>query len=212
MNLKSTLREEPRFCKICFNQIKDNSLHSLVMKNNQLCEECFAKFEPKFINFKLDGIKGLAIYEYDQTIKELLFKFKGCYDIELKDVFLDRYINYLRLKYYGFEMVPIPSYYLDDQTRGFNHVKNIFNRLKLPMLKIIKKTKKEKQANKNKKEREQVIKILEAEGLEKVRNKKILLVDDVMTTGSSLRAALSLIKPGKPKKIEILVMAKTVQT
>ena len=205
------LENKEQYCKICFNKIGDYSLHNLMCKNNILCEQCFNKFAPKFIHFKLDGIDGLAIYEYDQNIKELLFKFKGCYDFEMKDVFLDRYYQYLRLKYLGFVVVPVPSYYLDDMTRGFNHVVEIYNRLKLPVYKIIKKTKKEKQASKNKKERKEIGKILEIENIESIKNKKILLVDDVMTTGSSLLACIKLLRSGKPKKIEILVIAKNIE-
>ena len=204
------LREKERYCKICFQKIGDYSFHNLIHKNSQLCESCFNKFAPKFIHFKLDGINGLAIYEYDQNIKELLFKFKGCYDFEMKDVFLDRYYQYLRAKYYGYVVVPIPSYFLDDQTRGFNHVVEIYSRLKLPVLKIIKKTKKEKQASKHKKERKEIGKILEIEDIESIRNKNVLLVDDVMTTGSSLLACINLLRSGKPKRIEILVIAKNV--
>lgn len=204
------LKIPKQYCKICFNEISDYSLYSLCHKNNIICENCFSKFEPKFINFKLDGCKGLSIYEYDQNIKELLFKFKGCFDIELKDVFLDRYINYLKVKYHGFVVVPIPSYHLDDLTRGFNHVEQIYNRLNLSVLKLIKKTKQEKQANKNKKERLEVAKIFEIMDLEKIKNKKVLIVDDVMTTGSSMSAAINLVKGGKPKRIELLAIAKNV--
>ena len=37
---------------------------------------------------------------------------------------------------------------------------------------------------------------------------KILIVDDVITTGATLRASINLIKSLKPKTIEILTMAK----
>lgn len=205
------IREKRNYCRICFKPINDYSLYNLLNNNGILCEECFTNFAPKFIHFRINGVNGLAIYEYDETIKELLFKFKGCFDIEMKDVFFDRYYRYLRLKYYGYYVVPVPSYYTDDLTRGFNHVVEIYNRLNLPMLKIIKKTKQEKQANKHKKERLEVSKILVGEDIEQVKNKKILIVDDVMTTGSSLSAVIDIIRHGHPKKIEVLVMAKNVE-
>ena len=40
--------------------------------------------------------------------------------------------------------------------------------------------------------------------------KNILIVDDVFTTGSTIRAAIDLVKQAKPKNIKVLVMAKTV--
>ena len=41
-----------------------------------------------------------------------------------------------------------------------------------------------------------------------IKEYKILIVDDVITTGATLRASINLIKSLKPKTIEILTMAK----
>ena len=191
--------------------MKDYSLFNIVNKNSQICENCFNKFMPKFINFKIGEIDALSIYEYDANIKELLYKFKGCYDIELKDVFLDRFIIYLKIKYRGYSIVPLPSYHLDDQKRGFNHVEEIYRRLNLPMLKILKKVKNEKQAKKSKKERMNSQKNFEITDINLVKNKKILIVDDVYTTGSSMNAAINLIRQGNPRKIAVLVVAKNIE-
>ena len=123
-------------------------------------------------------------------------------------MFLDRYYWYLRFLYHGYVIVPVPSYHLEDDKRGFNHVVEILYRLKLPMLKIIKKIKDVKQAKQNKKERLHAYKNFDITDLHLIRNKKVLIVDDVYTTGSSMRAAIDLVKKGKPKKIRVLVMAK----
>ena len=189
----------------------DKTLNSIVNKNSKICEKCFNKFQPKFIHFHIDKIDCLSIYEYDPTIRELLYKFKGCYDIELKDVFLDRYINYLKIKYYGYHIVPLPSYHLDDLKRGFNHVEEIYRRLNLPILKVLEKVKNEKQAKKNKKQRMRSNKTFEITDTSVIKNKKILLVDDVYTTGSSMNAAINLVKQGNPRKISVLVIAKNIE-
>ena len=41
-------------------------------------------------------------------------------------------------------------------------------------------------------------------------NAKILLVDDIITTGATMHKAIELIKTLKPNKIEILIMSKTM--
>ena len=208
MNL--SLEPKSNICRICFKEIKDHNLYNLFNKNNIICEECFSKLEPRYIHFQIDDVKATSIYVYNQEMKELIYKFKGCYDIEMGDVFLNRYLWYLKLKYKGFYIVPLPSYEMDDKRRGFNHVVEIYNRLNLPVLKVIKKTKESKQAKKSRKERLKAIDSFGVEDIEQVKGKKILIVDDVYTTGSSVRAAITLVKRGKPKYIEVLVIAKNI--
>ena len=197
------------YCKICFNEINDFSLYSLVNKNNLLCESCFHKFQAKFINFNINNVHGLAIYEYDQTIKELIYKFKGCYDYELKDVFLSRYLPYLRLKYKGYLIVPMPSYYIDDEKRGYNHVIEIYKSLNLEICPLIYKAKKHKQSDHSSKGRMDISNVLKLKENVSMKGKKLLLVDDIFTTGSTLFTAIEIIKKLNPKKMEILVVAKT---
>ena len=173
-----------------------------------MCFSCLLECDPKFIDFKIEDIQGLSIYEYNEKLKELIYKFKGCYDIELKDVFLYPYENELSLIYKGYIIIPIPSYFEDDEVRGFNHVELIFSNLKLEMVKALEKVEKVKQSEKNQKQRQQIKKYLKVKNIDKIKNKKILLVDDICTTGSTLKAAIDLLKEAAPKDIKILVLCK----
>ena len=174
-----------------------------------MCENCFAKLKAKFATFKDENITGLAIHDYDETIKELIYKFKGCYDYELKDVFLTRYIQYLRIMYRGYVVIPAPSYYLDDERRGFNHVIEIFKGLNKEILPIISKIKPHKQSDHTSKGRMDITSVLKIDEKVSLKGKNVLLVDDIYTTGSTLFSCLQLIKKLHPKKIQILVIAKT---
>lgn len=173
-----------------------------------MCFSCLLECDPKFINFKIEGYNGLSIYEYNEKLKELIYKFKGCYDIELKDAFLYPYENELSLIYKGYIVVPIPSYFKDDETRGFNHVKLIFSNLKLETIKVLEKTEKYKQSDRNQKYRELIKNYLKVNEIDKIKGKNILLVDDICTTGSTLKAAINLLKEATPKDIKILVLCK----
>ena len=196
-------------CKICFKDIRDYSLFSITNRRNLLCENCFGKLKAKFTTFNIGSVKGTAIYEYDDTIKELIYKYKGCYDYELKDIFLYRYLTYLRIKYHGYIVIPVPSYYLDDEKRGFNHVIEIYKALKVKMETIIYKNKPHKQSENNCRKRKSIKSILSIDEKCNLKGKKILLVDDIMTTGSTLLTCIELLRSKIPKKIEILVIAKT---
>lgn len=197
------------FCKICFKKINDYSLYNLIRKKNILCEECFSKLDAKFISFKIGKAKGISIYEYTDFIKELIYKFKGCGDYELKDVFLFRYLTYLRLKYHGYYIVFVPSYYIDDERRGFNHVKAIYESLKLKELPVLKKKTAHKQSDQSYKGRRSIKDVLEIDNKISLKGKKILIVDDIMTTGSTLLTSIELLKSVGAKRIETLVIAKT---
>jgi competence protein ComFC len=154
--------------------------------------------------------RALAIYEYDDFIREKLYLLKGCFDIELAPIFLSDFGPILRLIYAGYYVVPVPSYIVEDEIREFNHVEEIFAPLKLTFMKIIKKTTRIKQSDQKVDKRKNIINFLEVKNGELITNKKILLVDDVYTTGSTIDACIKLLEPYKPKKISILVMSKVI--
>jgi len=106
-------------------------------------------------------------------------------------------------------MVPAPSYPKNDEERGFNHVEEIFSNLNLKMTKIIHKIKQVKQADLTTKEREQIRSVLEIDDVD-LRGKKILLVDDVFTTGSTIKAMIQLVREKGAKNIKVLLMSKTI--
>ena len=173
-----------------------------------MCKSCQEQFNPRFINFEIEGVKGLSIYEYDDNIKNLLYLFKGCYDVELANVFLYRFKKELNMLYKGYVLVPAASYHEDDEKRGFKHIIKMFENINLPFAEVIKKISPFKQAEHNKKERKEIRNHLIIENKEWLRDKKVLIVDDVCTTGSTIKSMIELIKTANPKKIKILVMSK----
>lgn len=185
-------------------------MYNFFHPESELCEKCFQSLKAEFIHFYVGDVPTLAIYHYDDTIKNLLYKFKGCYDYELKNVFLERYLLYLRIIYAGYVVVPVPSSKVDDEKRGFNHVDEIFKSLKLPMEYVLKKEVREKQSSKSKKSRSKIDKQIVIENKEKIKGKKVLVVDDVYTTGATLYKSISLVKSASPKKVKALVVAKTI--
>lgn len=203
------LKSNNNICKICFKNINNYSIHNIFF-NEIICENCYKEMNPLFINFKLNNIKSLAIYEYNQKIRELLYQFKACKDYELKDIFLNKFLFYLKLKFKNYYLVFAPSFKDHDKDRGYNHVKEIFNTLNLKYIDCLIKTKDIKQANLTFKERENIKDYIKIENYTNLKNKKILLVDDVLTTGNTLKACIKQIEEKKPKKIRILVMAKRI--
>lgn len=203
------LKRPMRVCKICFHDFYDDSLIHLANSKLCVCKNCLKEIQGKFLKFDVDGVPAISIYDYDDRIQSLLYQFKGCYDYELRDVFLIRYYRELSLRYKNYVVVPIPSFSEDDEEREFNHVVEIFRLLNLQMLFLLKKTARVKQANSTSKQRKDIHKYLQLVDRPDLSNKKILIVDDVYTTGSTMKAAIALIRQLNPKKIRVLVISKT---
>lgn len=212
MKLKQPLKKSnmrTNHCLSCFEFIETNSIRFLVGNKQFLCKNCLNKRKPKFESFVLDGIKGLSIYEYDDAYKGSLFTLKGCGDIELAKTFLNPYEREISLYYSDYYIIPAPSYIDDDLARGFNHVEEIFKPLKLDFIKIFSKKQRIKQSDLSSEKRAEVINNLEVKNNVDLTGKKILIVDDVMTTGCTIKAMIKLLKPLHPKRIKILVGART---
>lgn len=183
---------------------------SSIYSNNKVCASCFEAMEPGMKKIKLDRWIGYFLYPYNESIRKMIYDFKGCYDYELSDVFLSRQKEYLKLLFRGYVLIPAPSHESHDKRRGYNHVEEIYKELNLPLLPLIKKTKDVKQSDQHFEDRKKIGSILEMENGECLRGKKVLFVDDILTSGSTVRACLSLIEKEKPKKIRFLVLAKTM--
>lgn len=203
--------EKIKYCKLCFEPIKGMGILDLLMQNPLICEKCQKKFAPIFSKFYIDGIKGMSIYDYDQTIREYLFQLKGAFDVEIAPIFLLPFARFLRFRYRKFILVPAPSSGESNLQRGFNHVQEIFSVLRLPIINVFKKTSVVKQVGLTYEQRQNIIKHIEIKDASRLQGKKVLLVDDVMTTGATLKAMIALLKRAGILKIEILVLSSIQQ-
>ena len=198
-----------RNCLICFKKVNITDFCRLFNSKIPICQACQTEMEPKFIKFHVDNHKATFLYDYNPFIRKLIYQYKGCYDYELHQVFLDRYAKEIKLRYFDCVIIPIPSYQNEDEQRGFNHVVETFKSIGLNMLNILEKTEKHKQALSSFKQRKEVYKYLELRSYPDLSKKKVLIVDDVYTTGSTMKSAIHLIEKLNPKKIDVLVVAKT---
>ncbi len=82
--------------------------------------------------------------------------------------------------------------------------------LKLPMGFYLEKRVEAKQSDLSAKERAKIGKYMAYVGPNSLKNKKILLVDDVYTTGSTAKSCLDLLLERHPKKLALLVMSRGV--
>lgn len=127
----------------------------------------------------------------------------------MKDIFLNLFIKEIKLYYQDYKIIPAPSYIKDDEIRGFNHVIEVFKQTGLEVLPVVEKTEHFKQADKTAKERQLVGKHLRLISNVLLNKQKVLIVDDIYTTGATMRSMIKLVENLNPKDIKVLVLAKT---
>jgi competence protein ComFC len=193
-------------CKICFGDIRRDTLLTFFNSSPCLCPDCFNKINYSFSRGKIGTVSILSLAEYKQPLSELLIRYKETLDVELAPVFLSYYAPYLKAVYDGYTIVEVPSSKSKLEKRGFDHLKLIFSPLGLPFADVLFKDEGTEQKKNNALERREAGKLFHLKEPTDLSKKKILLVDDVITTGSSLKACLGLIKQCHPKKIKILVL------
>lgn len=197
------------FCKVCFKDISTFSEASLLEPNNILCDKCFHEMKPTFMKFKVGEFQAISCYFYNEKIREMLYCLKGCYDIELADIFLVNQKILFSILFHSYYLVPAPSFKDKDEARGFNHVEEVFKGIGKGYIHAIKKKDDVKQADLNYQERQKIGEHLFIDEKADLHGKKILFVDDLITTGATAKACCSLLKNAGANKVKILSVART---
>ena len=187
-------------CLVCYKTI-EQTFNGLFKENCKLCYNCMNKFKIRNQKFKIEGVEGLVLYYYDDFFKDILYRYKGCGDYLLKDCFL---INDLKNKYRGYCVVLAPSNKDGEIKRGFNHLESIFLNFKMPIIKCFRKTKKWKQSSKKIEERKNIQNIIKLDKNGLIGVKKVLIVDDVMTSGSTIKTMIRQMPSNIHKKVLVL--------
>lgn len=190
-------------CLIC-NKVIEETFFNLLSKNKCLCFECENQFKIRNERFFIEGIECFILYYYDSFFRELLYKYKGCYDYVLKDCFLLYNASYIKKKYKGYSILLAPSSAISEKERGFNHLEEIFKSLEMPIIKCFKKSCEWKQSEKKLLQRANIQKVIKIDKSMLKGVKKVLIVDDVLTSGSTIRTMIKQIPTNIDKKALVL--------
>ncbi len=177
----------------------------LLGRRDLLCPCCRRKMIVRFKIFKRETVKGMFLYEYNDFFSDLLVQYKEGMDEALSPVFLFKYRYYLRFIYRGYTIVPMPSSRKKAEERGFSHVARMFELIGLPILECLEKSTDQKQVWLSKGERKKMRDQIRCKEGVSIPT-KIVLVDDVCTTGSTLQGVLEILK-NRNVKIKIFVVS-----
>lgn len=199
-------------CKICNEELNEFYLNDFLgIKKHSICYQCFNEFPLIFEKTLIDNFECLSIYAYKDKIKDLLYQFKAQKDYELKDLFLEFFLDDLEIKYFNYVISFAPSYYLDNKERGFNHVEAIFSSMRNRKVSLFSKKENYKQSDQSFKERKNIQKIITIDKQKLKGLKKVLIVDDVLTSGNTLKTCASLLYKEGIQDIKLLTISKVVE-
>lgn len=201
---------EEVICLDCLLEL--NKTHNLHETESELTKKVSFSFNVEnavsFIYFDSDSIARKLIhrfkYEEDIIIGKYLTRL-FCQDLKQKDWIKD--IDYI---------IPLPLHWLKKVKRGYNQSEIISNiigkefdiRVKTNYLKRIKYT--QSQTKKSREKRWDNVKgIFRVINQDKLKNKHILLVDDIVTTGSSIYSCINELSKIEGIKISVLTLAST---
>ncbi|MDP3999721.1 MAG: ComF family protein [bacterium] len=186
------------FCPVCGLRLADNK---------KVCHKDSPYLLAAATNYDNDSIRTLL----------KLFKFKKWQRLQrpLGEILVS-YLRNLDLDIRNFTVVPIPLHEDREKERGFNQAKLIakivadFYKLDLTEpIQRIKNTKTQSLAKNHEERAQNVINCFAVNYPELIVGKNILLVDDVHTSGATIREAAKTLKSAGAKKIIALVIAKT---
>ena len=91
-----------------------------------------------------------------------------------------------------------------EKERRFNHLEEIFKSLKMPIIKCFQKCCEWKQSDKKLSERANIQKVIKIDKSLLKGVKRVLIVDDVLTSGSTIRTMIKQIPSNIDKKVLVL--------
>ena len=192
-------------CLICGLEKGDGDIIDILENDDPLCHTCRSSLKHVRFRMKFHGYKLYASYVYDDAFAKILVQYKECFDEALKTVFLYPFRWWLILRFFSYTVCYLPSSKEKIAKRGFHHLEKMFSLLFLRQADLFEKVNDFDQKNRSVEER---MRMADNIALKKdcVVPKKILLVDDTITTGASLLGALRCLK-GYDCKIVIYVVS-----
>lgn len=203
----------PKVCGICGEISKEDICNKCKVKINKL------KRNKKHIYLTKNFCTHMYIFDYRDILKEKILQYKFKEATYLYKTFIKIISN--DKKICGFLkscdiMIPVPISKKRKQKRGYNQsemiakyiAKNIENlTYRNDILYKVKDTLPQSLLNKEKRS-QNISNVYCIKNIEQVNNKKILLFDDIFTTGNTVNECAKMLKQAGAKEINVLTLAK----
>ncbi|MFC3886524.1 ComF family protein [Bacillus songklensis] len=211
--------EQPVICERCEGkfQLIEGDICQVCGRPFQELEESYRKGEHCLDCVRWEeneGWSGLlrqnrSLYLYNDWMKEMmaLYKFRG--DYKLSEVFQRKWVKLYQAHYdSSYLVVPIPLSEERLYERGFNQSVVLANFLAQPVHDLLERHHVEKQSQKTRKERLETDQLFRVKNKAALEGKSVLLIDDIYTTGTTLRHAAKGLSEVGCKSVSSLTLAR----
>ena len=210
----------PPICGICEKISKDALCPKCNLELKKQAEVNILQKEEIEENIKKEKYfeELMYIFKYEGQVRKLILDYK----FNEKSYLYKTFVNFLlknekifeNIKKYD-KIIPVPISKKRNKERGYNQsmliAEEIANKTNLELVNncLIKTKNIIEQSKLNKEDRQQNIQgVYSLQNERLINNKKILLVDDIYTTGSTVNECCKILQQANPKTIGVLVLAK----
>ena len=211
---------EAYLCKKCEKEL-ENYLISIESKERHTNTEKMQERGKKLIRIESkekEVIPRMHIFKYENVIRKLIIQYKFNNKSYLYKTFCEFIVKNKKafdfIKSYDI-IIPVPMHRKKKARRGYNQTELIVKELAKKVgiqvvLDVLVKTKNNKvQSSLNKEERKNNVKnVYKLANQEKIKNKKVLIFDDIYTTGATIEACIEEVLKAEVKQIGVLTLAK----
>ena len=193
-------------CLLCDKELlTKSSWKSLLALEDEayICQECSSRFKKSTQQEEKDLIKVTSLYEYNGAMRDYLHQYKFLQDISLAKVFRDELHNILKSKV---NIIPIPMHPNRKVKRTFSHVEELLKCARISYSDVLEKKDDETMGEKTKKERLALSPLFELQPNARIKNESYMLIDDIYTTGTTLRHAAAVLIDAGAKEVEALTL------
>lgn len=186
-------------CRICGRPLTNS------FRRDDLCLDCVRWEDDSQWSGLLN--QNVSLFLYNDFLKELIARFKFRGDYILAKVFKEEIQQKLAQMPFD-QLVPIPLSAERLYERGFNQAAALISEAGFAPSPLLTRTHSEKQSKKSRSERIHVPQVFQIAKETDLTGKRMLLIDDIYTTGSTLRHAAKLLKEAGAASIQSLTIAR----
>lgn len=198
-----------QYCQLCMEDITKNiSLPHFIKQDQMLCETCLSQIKELRLETRWNNTLLTILYEYNDFLENMIFQYKEGHDVALQDVFFHDVIQEINRKFRHYTIVIMPSSTEKLEERGFVPVKQMLSQCKLPVIEPFYKSEDYKQSLQSFHNRAHINQVIHMKHSFVLPSTKLLLVDDVCTSGSTINCAYQLLSK-HTHRIEAMVLSAT---